>query len=85
MSSMRIIKGKSMTHHITEPAYHDWDYDGYIEDGDTEYKFRARIVHTGDYLIDNIEVYDFLWDDKNTELTKRAELKAAAKFNQTYR
>ncbi len=74
-----------MSHHITEPTYHDWDYDGYIEDGDTEYKFRARIVHTDNYLIDNIEVYDFLWDDKNTELTKRAELKAAAKFNQTYR
>lgn len=73
-----------MTPHVEEPAYHEWPYEGYIEDGDTEYKFRAQIVHTSNYVIDNIEVYDFLWDDKNTELTKRAELKAAAKFNQTH-
>jgi hypothetical protein len=68
-----------------EPVYHEWPYEGYIEEDDTEYKFRATIIYTEDYLIDTVEVYDYLWDDSKTFLTERAKAKAVAKFNQKYR
>ncbi len=69
---------------VAEPIYHEWPYEGYIEEDDTELKFKATITHTSDYLIESIEVYDSDWHDGKRYLTARAEMKAAAKFRQLH-